>query len=145
MANVDVTVASDLDAGKAWKLASDLSRIGDWLTIFAGWRSPVPEELHKGACVSSCIKVKGFRNVIHWTVTRYDEPEVLELTGRGRPGIRITLAIEISEAPEGQDGSKFHVVADLSGGVLAGPIGKLVARVVQSEIRKSVKNLAALR
>jgi hypothetical protein len=145
MANVDVTVASDLDAGKAWKLASDLSRIGDWLTIFAGWRSPVPEELHKGACVSSCIKVKGFRNVIHWTVTRYDEPEVLELTGRGRPGIRITLAIEISEALEGQDGSKFRVVADLSGGVLAGPIGRLVAKVIQSEIRKSVKNLAALR
>jgi hypothetical protein len=145
MANVDVTVASDLDADRAWKLASDLGRIDDWLTIFAGWRSEVPQELYKGARVSSCIKVKGFRNVIHWTVTRYDEPHLLELTGRGRPGIRITLRISISKADPGQVGSRFHVVADLAGGVLAGPIGKLVAKVLQSEIRKSVTNLAALR
>jgi hypothetical protein len=92
--------------------------------------------------VSSCIKVLGFRNVIHWSVTRYDEPHVLELTGNGRPGIRITLQISISDA---EGGSAFHVVADLSGGVLAGPVGRLVARVLQSEIRKSVKNLAAVR
>jgi hypothetical protein len=41
-------------------------------------------------------------------------------------------------------GSTFHLTADLKGGVLSGPIGKVVARVVRSDVRKSVNNLAAL-
>ena len=36
--------------------------------------------------MSSCIKVKGFRNVIHWRVTRYDEPKLIELVGTGQAG-----------------------------------------------------------
>jgi hypothetical protein len=42
-------------------------------------------------------------------------------------------------------GSVFQVVADLSGGLLSTPVGRLVARVLDSDVRKSVSNLAALR
>ncbi len=41
-------------------------------------------------------------------------------------------------------GSIFHLTADLEGGLLGGPIGGLVARVLRSDVRKSVNNLAAL-
>jgi carbon monoxide dehydrogenase subunit G len=92
--------------------------------------------------VSSCIKVKGFRNVIHWRVTRYDEPELIEMSGAGRGGVRINLTIEVQEAAPG---SRFAVLAELKGGLLNTKIGQLVARVLQSEVRKSVNNLAALR
>jgi hypothetical protein len=61
--------------------SSDLSPDSDWMTIFAGWRGPVPSKVEKGTRVSSCIKVKGFRNVIRWTVTRYDGPKAIELSG----------------------------------------------------------------
>jgi hypothetical protein len=125
----------------AWKLACDLNRFGDWMTIFAGWRSRVPDKLEKGTQVSSCIKVKGFRNVIHWTVTRYQEPESIELSGRGRGGIRIAVAMTVTD---NHPGSTFHLTADLSGGLLNGPIGRLVARVIRSDVHKSVCNLAAL-
>ena len=27
---------------RAWELASDLQRFDEWMTIFGGWRSPVP-------------------------------------------------------------------------------------------------------
>lgn len=141
MATVDVSVTSDLSPENAWKLASDLHRIGDWLTIFGGWRGEVPSSVQKGTCVSSCIKVKGFRNVIHWEVTRYDPPSRLELKGAGRGGVRISLTLDISEADQG---SRFHLVADLSGPLLSGPVGTLVARVLQSDVRKSVQNLASL-
>jgi hypothetical protein len=40
----------------------------------------------EGTRVSSCIKVKGFRNIVHWEVARYDEPKSIELQGRGRGG-----------------------------------------------------------
>jgi hypothetical protein len=134
-------MASDVPPETAWKLASDLRRFDEWLTIFGGWRGPVPPTIEKGTCVSSCIKVKGFRNIIHWEVTCYDAPKAVELQGRGRGGIRIAVGVTISAEDAG---SKFHLTADLKGGVLSGPVGGLVARVLRSDIRKSVNNLANL-
>jgi hypothetical protein len=150
MATVDVAVSSDLSPERAWALASDLRRFDEWLTIFAGWRSEVPSQLEVGTCVSSLIKVKGFRNVIHWCVTRYDEPKEIELVGRGRPAICIALRLCVKEIRPGPSsnvasGSEFQVVADLTGGLLNTRIGKLVAMVLESDVRKSVTNLAALR
>jgi hypothetical protein len=142
MATVDVAVSSDLTPVRAWALASDLRRFDEWLTIFGGWRSEVPSQIEVGTCVSSCVKVKGFRNVVHWRVTRYDEPKLIEIVGRGRPGIRIALTLCVRDD---KPGSTFQVVADLSGGVLSTPVGRLVAKVLKSDVRKSVENLAALR
>jgi hypothetical protein len=142
LARVDVSVSSDLEPEIAWKLASDLRRFDEWMTIFGGWRGPVPSTVEKGTRVSSCIKVKGFRNVMHWKVTRYEEPKSIELQGRGRGGIRIGVAMTVTGDGSG---SKFHLTADLNGALLRGPVGGLVARVLRSDIRKSVNNLGALR
>jgi Polyketide cyclase / dehydrase and lipid transport len=141
VARVNVSTTSDLSPESAWKLASDLNRFGDWMTIFGGWRSKVPSTIELGTRVSSLIKVKGFRNIIHWEVTRYDEPVAIELVGRGRGGIQITVTMEVTD---NHPGSTFDLCADLSGGLLNGPLGKLVARVIRSDVRTSVCNLAAL-
>jgi Polyketide cyclase / dehydrase and lipid transport len=141
MATVDVSVSSDLSPDKAWELASDLRRFDEWLTIFGGWRSEVPTEVEVGTCVSSAIKVKGFRNVIHWRVTRYDEPKAIELVGRGKPAICIALRLCVKDD---NPGSVFQVIADLTGGLLNTRVGNLVAKVLESDVRKSVTNLAAL-
>lgn len=42
-------------------------------------------------------------------------------------------------------GSTFHLTADLTGGLLNTRVGGLVAKVLESDVRKSVENLAALR
>jgi hypothetical protein len=141
MAQVDVAASSELDPAAAWKLASDLGRFDEWMTIFGGWRGTVPSTIREGTQVASCIKVKGFRNVIHWTITQYDEPKSIELQGRGRGGIRIGVTAAVTDD---DPGSTFHLTADLNGGVLSGPMGRLVARVLRSDVRKSVQNLAAL-
>jgi hypothetical protein len=141
VARVDVSTSSDLSPQSAWKLASDLSRFGDWMTIFGGWRSRVPSTIEKGSRVSSLIKVKGFRNVIHWTITQYDEPKAIQLAGSGRGGVRITVAMKVAD---NNPGSTFRLSADLSGGLLNGPLGRLVARIIKSDVRRSVGNLAAL-
>jgi hypothetical protein len=141
VARVDVSTTSDLSPESAWKLASDLGRFGDWMTIFGGWRGKIPSTIEKGTCVSSLIKVKGFRNVIHWEVTQYDEPTAIELVGRGRGGVRITVAMQVTDRNRG---STFQLSAELGGGLLNGPIGKLVAKMITSDVRESVCNLAAL-
>lgn len=145
MARVDVSMSSDVESETAWKLASDLRRFSEWMTIFGGWRGPVPPVIEEGTCVSSCIKVKGFRNIVHWEVTRYDEPKFIELQGRGRGGIRIMVAMTVTGKDSGGYGSHFHLTADLKGGLLSGPIGGLVAKLLRSDVRKSVNNLASLR
>lgn len=142
MAGVNVSVTSELEPAAAWNMASDLSRFDEWMTIFAGWKSPLPAQIEEGTEVSSLIKVKGFRNTIHWTVTRYDEPRLLELSGKGRGGVRIEIALKVT--PEG-NGSIFDLDATLSGSVLNGPVGNLVAKVIDSDVRNSVENLVALR
>jgi carbon monoxide dehydrogenase subunit G len=142
LAQVDVSTSSDVEPEAAWKLASDLSRFDDWMTIFGGWRSEVPSTIGESTQISSCVKFKGFRNIVHWTVTRYDEPKPIEIKGRGRGGIRVTVAMNVTDD---HPGSTFHLNADLEGGVLSGPIGKVVAAVVRSDVRKSVNNLAALK
>jgi hypothetical protein len=141
MATVDVSVSSELRPDDAWALASDLNRFDEWLTIFGGWRSPVPEKITKGTRVASCIKVKGFRNIIRWEVTEWTPPRRLELKGSGRGGVRIALTLTIDD--DGQ-GSCYHLVAKLTGGLLNTPVGGLVAKVLKSDVDKSVDNLAQL-
>ncbi|MDX1889439.1 SRPBCC family protein [Mycolicibacterium sp. 050158] len=141
MASVDVSVSSQLPPDEAWKLASDLARFDEWLTIFGGWRGPVPDVIDTGTKVSSLIKVKGFRNTIHWEVTNYDEPRRIEMCGRGFGGVQISLRTDITDD---RPGTTFHLVADLTGAVLNGPVGALVARVIKGDVKRSVENLASL-
>ncbi|WAC55601.1 SRPBCC family protein [Gordonia sp. SL306] len=141
MASVEVGVHSDIAPAAAWELASDLGRFSEWMTIFGGWRGDVPARIEEGTRISSLIKVKGFRNVIHWRVTEYVEPEVIALAGHGRGGVRITLTMKVTPAGPG---SRFGLHADLRGGLLNGPVGRLVARVIESDVRASIQNLAQL-
>ena len=130
MAQVDVSTSSDLEPEAAWKLASDLSRFEELMDDFRRMAEQSAVDDRGGTQISSCVKVKGFRNVIHWTVTRYHEPKSIELQGRGRGGIRISVAMAVAD---NHPGSTFHLTADLKGGVLSRPIGKVVATVVRSD------------
>ena len=141
MAKVDVAVSSQLSADQAWKLASDLHRFDEWLTIFGGWRSPVPDTVELGTTVSASIKVKGFRNTIHWEVTQYDAPKRIRLDGSGFGGVKIVLTMSVVDTGAGTD---FRVLAELKGGLLSGPVGAVVARVIRSDVEQSVNNLASL-
>ncbi|UNB52435.1 SRPBCC family protein [Mycolicibacterium sp. YH-1] len=141
MATVDVSVSSALSPDQAWALASDLDRFDEWLTIFGGWKSPVPAVIDEGTTVSSLIKVKGFRNTIHWEVTEYAKPTSIAMRGSGRGGVHILLKMRIVDD---RPGTTFHLTADLRGALLDGPIGSLVARVIRGDVLHSVSNLAAL-
>jgi hypothetical protein len=122
MADVDVSVSSELSPAQAWTLAANLDRFDEWLTIFGGWKSPVPDVVAKGATVSSLIKVKGFRNVIHWEVTGFDVLRRIELRGRrraGRVGSRVrrsSIRGEPRGAADRSHGVNRVVVRDATGG-----------------------------
>lgn len=141
MAGVNVTVESTMTPDEAWARAADLASFGDWMTIFGGWRSEIPTTLGEGTQVDSLIKVKGFRNVISWTITQYDKPHEISLLGKGKGGIRISLDMKVGEH---ESGSRFSLAADFHGGLLSGPIGSVVAKVLEGDVERSVTNLAKL-
>ncbi|WP_315772588.1 type II toxin-antitoxin system Rv0910 family toxin [Rhodococcoides kroppenstedtii] len=141
MAGVNVSVESTMTPDEAWARASDLSGFDEWMTIFGGWRSPIPTTLHEGVTVDSLIKVKGFRNVITWTIAEYDKPHEIALLGTGKGGVKIDLRMTVTPK---NAGSTFTLEANFRGGLLSGPIGTVVAKVLESDVRDSVTNLAKL-
>ena len=128
MATVDVSVSSDLSPEKAWALASDLRRFDEWLTIFGGWKSEVPTEVEVGTCVSSTSP----------STTPPLAPTSETFTGTVPVGGNDVHAFVVNL-------SNGQVTADLTGGLLNTRVGNLVAKVLESDVRKSVTNLAALR
>jgi hypothetical protein len=143
MATIRVSAAMPENPQGAWDKASALDRFDEWMTIHGGWCSPPPKELTKGTEVESLVKVKGFKNTISWTFTELDEPELIEMSGRGKGGIKISLTIRMKEREGG--GSELTLDAYFGGGVLFGPVGKVVARALDTDVKQSVANLVALR
>jgi hypothetical protein len=64
------------------------------------------------------------------------------MVGRGKPAVCIALRLCVKDD---ESGSTFQVIADLTGGLLNTRVGNLVAKVLESDVRRSVTNLAALR
>lgn len=141
MATISVTVKMPENPQGAWDKASNLDRFDEWMTIHGGWCSPPPKTVGKGTEVESLVKVKGFKNTIRWTFVEYQEPKLIEMAGTGKGGIKISLTINVRDSPEGSD---LTLDASFGGGVLFGPVGKVVARALDSDVKKSVSNLAAL-
>lgn len=141
MATIKVSVEMPENPQGAWDKASALERFDEWMTIHGGWRSPLPKPLAKGSEVDSLVKVKGFKNTISWTFTEFEEPKLIEMSGYGKGGIKISLTIHVREH---SGGSELTLDAYFGGGVLFGPVGKVVARALDSDVKKSVANLAAL-
>ncbi|KZF10216.1 MAG: SRPBCC family protein [Rhodococcus sp. (in: high G+C Gram-positive bacteria)] len=141
MAKISVSVEMPENPQGAWDKASALDRFDEWMTIHGGWCSPPPKELNKGTKVESLVKVKGFKNTIKWTFTEFQEPKLIEMSGKGKGGVKISLTIHVKEHPEG---SELTLDAYFGGGVLFGPVGTVVARALDTDVKQSVANLAAL-
>lgn len=125
----------------AWRTASDLSRLGEWLTMHEGWRCELPDELATGTELTSVVAMKGMRNRITWRISSYDPPKGLTLTGQGVGGTKVSFGLSIT--PDGS-GSRVEFDAEFGGPLMIGPVGLTVKRAVRGEVKTSVQRLAAL-
>ena len=103
MARVDVSTSSDLAPESAWKLACDLQRFGDWMTIFAGWRGPVPDKIGKGLLFISLSP----------------EPQTREAAIAALDALRAELESKGASVKDGSWGYRLLVVDDPDGNQLA--------------------------
>jgi hypothetical protein len=135
VAKLEMSRSLSMPAEQAWEHASDLSSLGDWMSMHQGWRSDLPDELGVGATVVGVAGAKGMRNRVTWTVRKFDPPKALEISGEGVGGTRYKLAMTVASTG---DGCTFTVRMDLGGAPLFGPIGSAAVRAVKGDIEKSI-------
>lgn len=141
MAAVDLTADVPMSPQEMWDRVADLSDLGDWLVLHEAWRSELPDELGEGVQVVGVARAKGFRNRVTWTVTTWDPPHQVALSGSGKGGAKyaVTLSVRAAEA-----GSTLGLRLELGGRALFGPVGSAAARAVKGDVQKSLKNFVEL-
>ncbi|BBY29406.1 type II toxin-antitoxin system Rv0910 family toxin [Mycolicibacterium sediminis] len=141
MAKLELSRKLALSPDEAWAHASNLSTLGDWLSMHEGWRSDLPETLEVGTKIVGVAGAKGMRNRVTWTIKKVDPPKLLEITGEGVGGTRYALTMKVSPSAEG---CAFSVKVELGGAPLFGPIGMGAARAVKGDIERSVRTFEEL-
>lgn len=141
MAAVELTADVPMSPQDMWDHVSDLSDLGDWLTMHEGWRSELPDEIAEGTQVIGVARAKGMRNRVTWTVTKWDPPHEVAMSGAGKGGAKYGVTLTVR--PTGA-GATLGLRLELGGRALFGPVGSAAARAVKGDVEKSLKNFVEL-
>ena len=141
MASVDMTADVPMSPQKMWAHVSDLSDLGEWLVMHEGWRSELPDELAEGTQVVGVARAKGFRNRVTWTVTTWDPPHRVALSGSGKGGAKYSVTLSVRAT---DDGATLGLRLELGGRALFGPVGSAAARAVKGDVQKSLQQFVEL-
>jgi hypothetical protein len=141
MAAVDMTADVPMSPQEMWDHVANLSNLGDWLVMHEGWRSELPDELTEGAEVVGVARAKGLRNRVTWTVTTWEPPHQVALSGSGKGGAKYAVTLTVRETKKG---SALGLRLELGGRALFGPVGSAAARAVKGDVEKSLKQFVEL-
>jgi Polyketide cyclase / dehydrase and lipid transport len=141
MAAVDMTTGVPMSPQEMWDHVSDLSNLGDWLVMHEGWRSELPDQLAEGTQVEGVARAKGMRNRVTWTVTKWDPPHQVALSGSGKGGTKYAVTLTVRAT---RDGSALGLRLELGGRALFGPVGSAAARAVKGDVQKSLQQFVEL-
>jgi hypothetical protein len=141
MAAVEMAADVPISPQQMWDHVSDLSNLGDWLVLHEGWRSELPDELNEGTQVVGVARAKGLRNRVTWTVTSWEPPHQVALSGSGKGGAKYAVTLTVQPT---QQGSALGLRLELGGRALFGPVGSAAARAVKGDVEKSLKQFVEL-
>lgn len=141
MPKVSVTQEAAVPPERAYALASDLSRYGEWLTMHEGYTTDVPSDPKPGDTYKQKVKLMGMPAEIAWRVVTAEAPSRLELAGDGPMNVKAAnrTSIEPSEA-----GSRITFEMEFNGPALAGPMAGMVEKQAGSAARESLAKFVAL-
>jgi hypothetical protein len=137
MASVELTADMPMSPQEMWDHVSDLSELGDWLVMHEAWRSELPEELSEGVEIVGVARAKGMRNRVTWTITKWDPPHEVAMSGAGKGGTKYGVGLTVRPT---KAGSTLGLRLELGGRALFGPVGSAAARAVKGDVEKSLKN-----
>lgn len=138
---MDLTADVPMTPQDMWDRVSDLSDLGDWLIMHEAWRSELPDEIAEGTQIVGVARAKGLRNRVTWTVTTWDPPREVAMTGSGKGGAKYAVTLTVRPTDEG---STLGLRLELGGRALFGPVGSAAARAVKGDVQKSLQNFVEL-
>jgi hypothetical protein len=143
MARVEVVTQMDADPDEVWALATDLGRIGDWVTIHRDFPDGPPAALSEGSRFRQHLKVAGVGFTVEWTATEVDAPRQLIWDGIGPAGTTAHTSYGIEPAA---GGTRFTYRNEftLPAGRLGKAAGSAVAGQAERQVRKSLEALKRL-
>ncbi|OBA76626.1 hypothetical protein A5641_20820 [Mycobacterium sp. 1554424.7] len=141
MAAVEMTADMPMTPQEMWDHVSNLSELGEWLVMHEAWRSELPDEITEGTQVVGVARSKGLRNRVTWTVTRWDPPHEVAMSGSGKGGAKYGVTLSVRPADRG---SRLGLRLELGGRALFGPVGSAAARAVKGDVQKSLKRFLDL-
>ena len=77
-----------------------------------GWRSKLPDEITEGIQVVGVARSKGLRNRVTWTVTTWDPPREVAMSGSGKGGTKYGVRLTVQPT---KDGSALGLRLELGG------------------------------
>lgn len=141
MAKVSVTQETAASPERAWELASNLSRYGEWLTMHEGYTTDVPSDPKPGDTYKQKVKLMGMPAEIAWRVVTADAPAKLELAGDGPMNVKANNRTTIEPAG---DGSRITFEMEFNGPALAGPMAGMVEKQAGAAAKESLSKFVAL-
>jgi len=138
MANVNTSIDIDASVQDVWDVATDVGRMGEWVSIHRDFPESAPTELAVGTKFKQTLSVAGTPFGVEWTATEVDGPQTLTWQGAGPAGstahTRYSLATE-------NGGTRFTYENDFK--LPAGKVGEAAAGVVAGQAEREANDSLA--
>ena len=126
-----------------WEVITDLSRLGEWVTIHRGIEGDPPTTVREGSTFTQQISVAEQDFDVDWTAVEVSPPSRMVWDGEGPMGSSARSTYELSDA-----GEKVSFTYSTEFAPPGGKVGEVAATAVESrgqeETDESLKRLKQL-
>ena len=143
MTHIATSIDINAPVQDVWDVVTDLSRLGDWVSIHRSFPSPPPTEVTTGTRFTQNLTVAGTPFAVQWTAARVAGPNSLTWDGVGPAGT--TAQTTYSLTVQG-DGTRFAYENDfqLPGGEVGAAAGHVVSGRAEREAEDSLLRLQSV-
>jgi len=141
MGHIEATRHLDASPEAVFSVIGDFNDWDKWFSVHEKWLEAPPAAPAPGSKLLAKIVMLGMANKIDWTVTEYEAPRVVALTGTGMAGVQCSFRFEVT--PDG-DGATISVNGDFEGALIKGALGKAVEKDGIKQLDLSLQQLQAL-
>ncbi len=96
MGHIEATRHLDASPDAVFSVIGNFSDWDKWFSVHEKWLETPPSAPSAGSKLLAKIVMLGMANKIDWTVTEYQAPRVVALTGTGMAGVQCSFRFEVS-------------------------------------------------
>ncbi len=139
---IERKVDLSVDPDEVYRLLMDPDRLGEWVTIHAGFEN-APDRLEQGAEMVQKLKVAGQRFRVSWKVTEDDRPSLVVWDGKGPAWTKARVVYAIEDRAGTTRFSYFNEY-HLPGGAAGRIAGRAISAAASREVERSLDHLKRL-